>query len=331
MKAVITGGAGFIGSAIAKKLEQQSHDVTVIDDFSAGQDNLSSFQGTIIRESVCNAKAMELALQDANAVFHLGAMNALPECSSNAAKTMEVNVRGTAVLLDAARKVAGANFRFVFTSSSAVYEGSKKLPNNEDDPSHPFLAYAISKLQGELLCKSFHKSFGLPFSIIRPFNVYGEGQDFKRAHPPVVSAFIVPLLKGKRATIYGDGAQSRDFIHVDDVADLFITVAKEKQAAAQTFNAGTQTSTSINDLYASICRLLSIERDPVYAPAQGLFHAYPEIKKGTYPFRDEIIEKESLKKTCADMSKAKDLLDWKPKISLGEGIQRSIDYIKENI
>ncbi|MDP6293540.1 MAG: NAD-dependent epimerase/dehydratase family protein [Candidatus Woesearchaeota archaeon] len=332
MKCVVTGGAGFIGSAIAKRLEKDNHDVVIVDDFSAGYEtNLKGFSGEIIKASVVEADKVAPAIKDANLIFHLGAMNALPDCSNDMVATMEVNVKGTASLLDMARRTAAKDCRFVFTSSSAVYEGSDKLPNTESDQPNPHLAYAISKLQGEFLCRSFHKSFGLPYTIIRPFNVYGEGQDFRREQPPVMCALAIPLLQGKQATIYGDGTQARDFIHVEDMAELFVVAATHPKGAGQAFNGGVGKSVNINDIYKMICSELGTDKEPIYAPAQGLFDKYPALKEGNFVFRDEAVTHESLKTTQADTTKTKDLLGWEPKISMEEGVKRSVEYVKQNL
>lgn len=331
MKVVVTGGAGFIGSAIAKEMCKK-HDVFVVDDYSAGYDeNLNGFTGKIVKSSVLDREKLKDVFSGSDVVFHLAAVNSLPDCSNDVVNAMDVNIKGTALLLDLVRRFGSNNARFVFTSSSAVYEGTKVLPSKEDQELKPHLAYAVSKLQGELLCRSFYKCFGLPITIIRPFNVYGDGQDFRRAQPPVMCALTVPLLKGKQATIYGDGTQSRDFIHIEDMAGLFILASTHPKAVGESFNGGTSISTSINDMYKAICSELKISREPVYAPAQGLFDKYPELKSGNFKFRDDAVTHEAIKNSQADVSKAKSLLGWSPKVSFVDGIRRSIEYVKKNV
>ncbi|PYT59048.1 MAG: hypothetical protein DMG35_15705 [Acidobacteria bacterium] len=303
-RVLVTGAAGFVGSNLTKHLLDRGYSVIGIDDLSAGtQENVADrveFHRKDIRDPVIYP-----LFEGVDAVFHLAAKSCLTDCLDHPVEAASVNVLGTVNVLEAARK--GGVHKFIYADTSAEYEGIDSFPTKEDKI-RPIGVYAASKHGGAALCESYRALYGMNVTLLRYFNVYGPAQDWRRVVPPVMSAFIIRMLQGERPIIYGTGEKRRDFIYVDDVNDLHLLVLEDPRSNGKIFNAGTGTNYSINEVYALIEGILKTGLRPTYEP--------------DLPGEAQI--------TLADTSEAK-ALGWKPRISIREGLERSISYIGERV
>jgi len=301
---MVTGVAGFIGSNLAQTLIQAGHVVVGIDNLSAGtRENVPA--GVDLRQADIRSKEIYPLFQGRDAVFHLAAKNCLLDCLHNPVETADINVGGTANVLEAAR-LAGVR-KFVYADSSAEYEGVPDLPSRIEriDPQG---AYAVSKRGGALFCETYHRYFGLNVTILRYFNVYGPAQDFRRVIPPVMSAFILKMLKGDAPVIYGTGEKRRDFIYVDDVNRFHLLVLKDARTSGRTYNVGSGSNYSVNDIFRLIEDILQTGLKPIHqAPLPNDADA-----------------------TLADLADSL-TLGWKPEIAIREGLRLTVDYLKSKI
>jgi UDP-glucose 4-epimerase len=255
MRALVTGGAGFIGSHIVEELLQGGASVRVLDNFSSGKrENLAGFQGAleILEADLRDAEAIEAATRDVDLVFHLAAFISVPESMLDPETCFAINVAGTAALLEAARR-AGVR-KVVLSSSTAVYGNTDKFPTDEEAPLQPLSPYALSKQVNEQYAHLYSQTFHLPVTALRYFNVYGPRQRPDSAYAAAISIFTRRLVNGEPITIYGDGRQSRDFIFVKDVVRANLKAA-ESEAAGQAFNICTGRETTLLDLLEELSEL----------------------------------------------------------------------------
>jgi len=247
--ALVTGGAGFIGSHLVEHLLTQGWKVRVLDELSTGhRSNLSAVEGKIefIEGSITDGVTVERAAEGVEAVFHLAAKVFVPESFGKPEEYERVNVVGTAQILAAARN-SGVR-RVVFSSTCAVYGNTTALPITETAPSNPLSPYAQTKLAGEKLGREQAGTGGPGFSALRYFNVYGPRQDPRSAYSGVISRFADALAQGIPPTIYGDGKQTRDFIYMRDVARANLLAATQPDEPFAIYNVGTGKETTINEL-----------------------------------------------------------------------------------
>lgn len=302
MKILITGVAGFIGSNLAKDLLKSGHDVSGIDNLSAGtRENAPAG----VRLHVDDIRHPDIGkyFTGMEAVFHLAAKNCLVDCLQNPIETADINVRGTAAVLESARR-AGVR-KFIYADSSAEYEGVTEFPSTVDRIA-PLGPYAVSKRGGALFCESYRKTHGLNVTILRYFNVYGPAQDFRRVIPPVMSAFILKMLKSEPPVIYGTGEKRRDFIYVDDVNRFHQRALTDQRTDGQTYNVGSGVSHSVNDVFRMVEDVLKTGLKPV---------RQPELPNDT-------------DQTLADITRER-ALGWAPQVDIREGIARTIEYLKD--
>jgi nucleoside-diphosphate-sugar epimerase len=248
MRALVTGGAGFIGSHIVEGLLQEGASVRVLDNFSSGKrENLAAFQGDleILPGDLRDAEAIKAAVMDVDLVFHLAAFVSVPQSMLEPQACFAINVGGTVTLLEAARR-AGVR-KVVLSSSTAVYGNPDKFPTDEDTPLRPLSPYALSKQVNELYARLYTQTFNLPVTSLRYFNVYGPRQRPDSDYAAAISIFTRRLSDGQPITIYGDGKQSRDFIFVKDVVRANL-LAAGSDAAGEVFNICTGRETSLLDL-----------------------------------------------------------------------------------
>jgi UDP-glucose 4-epimerase len=300
---LVTGVAGFIGSNLARRLLDEGFDVRGIDNLSAGLiENVPGgvdFHCADIRSQVSTS-----LFAGVDTVFHLAAKNCLSECLVQPIETSDVNVTGTLRVLEACR--AHRVRKFVFASTSATYEGIDVFPSPVDRVA-PVGTYAVSKRSAEMFCATYRDLFEMRVTILRYFNVYGPGQDWRRAVPPVMSAFIIKLLKGERPVIYGNGEKRRDFIHVDDVNAFHLLAVKDSRTDGRTYNVGSGLNHSVNEIFREVAFLLNSNVEPLQI----------EELAG---------EADS---TLADITNER-ALGWEPRVDLRAGLKRMIQHILEN-
>lgn len=295
---LITGGAGFIGSNIANELIEEN-EVTIIDNLSTG--NIKNLKypehGNLnfIKEDICKADLDELT-QGIDYIFHLAAMASVPLSVENPIKCNEINLNSTVKLLESAVKHDVK--KIVFSSSSAVYGENKNMPLKETEPPMPTSPYAASKASCELYLKSFYESYGLNYTALRYFNVFGPKQDKNSQYAAVIPNFISALLEGHRAEIYGDGEQTRDFVYVRDVVRANIYACKSDYNGI--VNVASGEKLTINQLYDIIKDTLESDLEPEYLPERlgDIKHSLANVdnmekinlKISTQNFEDQLIE-----------------------------------------
>lgn len=309
---LVTGGAGFIGSNLVERLVVEGVSVTVIDNFSTGKrENIKSIKNKIklIEGDICDEKVLKKAihLKETRVIFHIAAIPSVPRSIKFPSETNRVNVEGTVKLLQSA--VNAKVKRVVFISSSSVYGDTPTLPKREDMPPNPLSPYAVSKLGGELYSKVFSLNFGIEVVCIRLFNVYGPRQDPNSQYAAVIPIFIKSLLSGSAPPIYGDGNQTRDFTFVHDTVEGLILAGLAKgNVAGEIINIAGGGRTSINSLAETLAQIIGITNKPAYlSPREGdILHSY------------------------ADITKARKLLGYTPKISLEEGLKATVYWYKRS-
>ncbi len=310
---LVTGGAGFIGSHLAAKLAE-ANEVVIFDIFTSGhKKNIEELQ------KKQNVKIMLIDVRDRDPlvkysaegfdyIFHLAAQTSVQMSIDDPIYTMDNNITGTLNVLQAAKELGGC--KVVFSSSAAIYGDAPKLPKLEKMQPVPKSPYAVTKIAGEQFCKVFHELYELPTVALRYFNVYGPNQDPKAEYAAVVPKFINRALEDEPAIIYGDGEQSRDFVYVDDVVDANIQAALSNKANGEVINIAAGKSTSVNQLAENISEIAETE----------------SIKPRLMPSRPG-----DIRHSYADISKAKELMDWEPKTELRDGLRQTFEYFQNQL
>ena len=273
MKVLVTGGAGFIGSHMVDWLVGHSHQAVVLDDFSTGSmDNVSSAiesgKCAVIRGSISDQSIVQTALIGCDSVVHLAAIAAVPDTIRDPVGSNAINLTATLNLLEACRQKQVQ--RYVFASSAAVYGDAAETPQREDMPVSPLSPYALQKQAAERYGQLYHQIYGLQTVGLRFFNVFGERQRPDSAYSGVISRFVDALDQGRQPTIFGDGLQSRDFVHVANVVEAIglVLTADASKVAGEKFNVGGGESVSLLDLLAELGKLKNIEVRPILQPAR---------------------------------------------------------------
>ncbi len=300
----VTGVAGFIGSNLADRLLAEGYRVVGIDNLAYGvREQIPD--GVEFRQVDIRDRGLAHHFEGVDVVFHLAAKNCIADCQIDPVETSDINVTGTVNVFEAARK-AGVE-KVVYAESSALYEGAQKLPTPEDDV-RPQSFYAVSKLAGMAFAEAFQRFSTLRMTALRYFCVYGPRQDYRRSIPPVMSAFIIKLLRGERPIIYGSGEKRRDFIYVDDVNDFHLQCIDDARTDGRVFNLGGGVSYSVNHIYDEIAQQLGVRVEPEHrADLPG-----------------------EAQENLADITAAQGL-GWRPRVGLTEGLERSIAYIRQEL
>jgi UDP-glucose 4-epimerase len=308
VRVVVTGGMGFIGSNLVLRLLDQGHDVRVFDDLSTGSEgNLEIIRGEyeFALGDLRDQEAVRRATSDVEVVYHLGALPSVARSTADPLKSHAVNATGTLNVLLAARE-QGVR-RVVYSSSSSIYGNTEVLPKHEDMPVNTMSPYATSKLAGEAYCRAFTATFGLETVSLRFFNVFGPRQDPASQYAAVIPAFISKLFAGSPPEIFGDGHQSRDFTHIDNVVDACVLAANaERAAAGEVMNIGCGDRTSLLDLVRMLQELVGSNVSPVFtAPRPG-----------------------DVRHSEADVSKARALLGYEPRVSIRDGLRSTVEWFQ---
>jgi UDP-glucose 4-epimerase len=307
---LITGGAGFIGSNLAHALVERKESVRILDDFSSGRPkNLEEIQDRveIVRGDLRDPDAVARAVRGVEVVFHQAALNSNPRSIKEPGPTNAVNVGGTVLLLEAARK-AGVR-RLVYASSSSVYgELSPVLPKTEELPLLPKAPYGVSKLAAELYCRVFAQVYGFETVSLRYFNVFGPRQHPDSEYAAVIPRFLRRMLAGQRPVIYGDGEQSRDFTPVANVVAANLCAAAATRGIGDAFNVACGQPSTLNQLVAWLNEELGTSLQPVYEP----------IRQG------------DIRHSYASILQAESMLGYRPRVDVRDGVRETVAWFREH-
>jgi nucleoside-diphosphate-sugar epimerase len=308
--ALVTGGAGFIGSHIASALGAAGARLRIIDDLSTGyRENLDEIKGDFdfVHASLADERSLNKALDDVELVFHEAAIPSVPRSVENPRQTHIASVDSTFSLLLAAREKKVR--RLVYAASSSAYGDQPTLPKTENMLPEPLSPYAVAKLVGEYYCQVFTRVYGLETVSLRYFNVFGPRQDPSSQYSGVISRFISALLGNETPVIYGDGEQSRDFTYIDNVVEANLKAAETTKGIGQVLNIANGERISLNQLLADL-KDLTGNKDVVAN--------YQEGRVG------------DVRHSLADITRARELLGFEPRIDLRTGLKLTIDWWKNS-
>ena len=307
--ALVTGGAGFIGSHLVEALISAGCRVAVLDNLSTGNfANLKHLDGkfSFFQDDIRNQKALYAAAEDCQVIFHLAAVVSVPQTIEDPIESAEINELGSLSVFETAMKKKVQ--RVVFSSSCAVYGDDPRLPKLEDMAPNPLSPYAVQKLAAEYYAQMFYDLHGLETAVLRYFNVYGPRQDPSSPYSGVISIFMSKALLNDPAVIYGDGNQSRDFIYVRDVVKANLLAATAKNASGQVMNIGSGRAVRINELWQAICALCGRSLGPRYASKRP----------------GDIFE------SLAGVETAKELLDFECEVSFEKGLESTFEWYRRS-
>lgn len=293
-----------MGSYITESLLASGAEVVILDNLSSnGRDSIPGAR--LVKGDIKDKALVREVVKDVDAIVHCAAQIFVARSVEDPAFDAENNVFGTLNLLDAARN---ANIkRFVYFSSAAVYGDTVRLPVDEDHPQNPMSPYGVSKLSGEKYALAFQKIYGLPATAIRPFNIYSPRQDPSNPYSGVISKFIDRASQGQPPVIFGDGTATRDFVSVHDVVDMVLLMLEKEAAVGKVFNCGTGRSTTVGQLAQTIVDL----------------YGKPELKAELRAERPG-----DIKFSYADITRAKELLRYRPKVMLEDGLREIVESKK---
>lgn len=319
MTILVTGGAGFIGSNLCEALLDRSHSVVCLDNFLTGKkENLENClyhpKFTLVEGDIRSLTDCQNAMRSCDAVVHLAALGSVPRSIHDPVTSNSINIDGFLNVLHTAKELN--IHRFVFAASSSTYGDSEELPKIEDRIGKPLSPYAVGKYVNELYAHVYHLNYGFSYIGLRYFNVFGKRQDPNGAYAAVIPKFIQQLLGGEAPVINGDGSNTRDFTHIENVVDATLKALynERKEAQNQIYNVAFGASTSLNEMVGYIKASISNRM-----PAKVL----PEVSYG--PFR-----KGDIPHSLASVDKIHEMLGYTPRISVQEGIQKTVDWVLES-
>ena len=301
MNFLITGGAGFLGSALSNRLSRQGHHVRVLDDLSTGDPDALDPEIHFTRGDINDRPKLWTLLQQIDCVYHLAARVSVPESVLFPRDYNEVNVGGTATLMEAVRDAKTK--RVVLTSSGAVYGNQETPLMTETMKPHPLSPYAVSKFAAEWYVRTIGALAGIETICLRIFNAYGPGQRIPPAHPPVIPNFIRQARQNGTLIFHGDGSQTRDYVFVDDVVNALVAAATVQGMDGQIINVGSGTETSVRELARQVVEITGGKPEEIYNPRVGA----------------------GVSRMCADIKKAKNALNYIPLIPLGMGLRLTLE------
>lgn len=307
---LVTGGAGFIGSHIVERVVSDGESVRVLDNFTTGKrENLAPFAGKfeLIEGDMRNPDDCRRACAGVEVVFHEGALPSVPKSVADPVATHDNNVNGTFNVLLAARDAKCK--RVVYAASSSAYGDQAESPKRETMRPEPLSPYALNKLVGEYYLRVFYECYGLETISLRYFNVFGPRQDPASQYAAAIPAFVTAILADKPPTVYGDGEQTRDFSHIDNVVHANMLAARAAKTAGQVINVACGESVSVNQTIRVINELLGKNVEPVYT----------DTRPG------------DVKHSLADVTLAKQVIGFEPILMFEDGLRRAIDWYRENL
>jgi UDP-glucose 4-epimerase len=304
MRILVTGGAGFIGSHIVDAYIEAGHTVTVVDDLSTGHRDQVHPQAHFYQADVTKADELAriVAAEQPDVVSHQAAQKSVRLSVEDPAADANINILGTLHLLELCRR-SGVQHVLFASTGGAIYGDADRIPTPEETPAWPISPYGIAKLTVEHYLYYYQHQYGLTYTALRYANVYGPRQD-PHGEAGVVAIFAERLLSGQTAVIYGDGSQTRDYVYVGDVAAANLRALQTRAAGA--YNVGTGVETTVNALYAALAEAMGVSRPPQYAPARP-------GEQG---------------RSALDARRAADTLDWRPRVSLADGLRRTVDHFR---
>jgi len=309
-KFLVTGGAGFIGSNICKRRVADGCFVRVVDNLLTGKrSNLAGIMDKIdfVEADMGDPEVARAVVKGIDVVLHEGALPSVPRSVDEPHLTHQHCIDATFTMLMAARDAHVK--RFVYAASSSAYGDTPTLPKVETMRPDPLSPYAVGKLVGEYYLSVFAKVYGLQTISLRYFNVFGPGQDPASQYAAAIPAFVTAILKNKPPTVYGDGEQSRDFTYIDNVVHANLLAARAKKTAGEVVNVACGEVVTVNAIIGEINRLLGKNVKPIYAP----------VRAG------------DVKHSLADITAARKLIGFEPIVLFQEGLERSIDWYRNNL
>lgn len=304
---LVTGGAGFIGSNLARAILARGRRVRVLDNFLTGfRENLQEILADIefVEGDIRDGAACRKACAGAEVVFHQAAVPSVPRSMEDPQTSFDVNVAGTHNMLMAARAAGAA--RFICAASSSAYGADPELPKRETMAVTPISPYAAAKAADELFAATFWRAFGLSTISLRYFNVFGPRQDPTNQYAGVIAAFASRMLRGRRPVIYGDGTQSRDFTYVENVVQANLLAAEAPEVHGEVVNVGCGEAVNLNDMVGAFNAVLGTSLAAIYEPPRP----------------------GDVKDSLADISAAARLLGYKPQVRFAEGLRQTIDWYR---
>lgn len=301
MNFLITGAAGFLGSALANRLARQGHQVRGLDDLSTGNPQALSPDVLFTRGDVNDRPKLWTLLQEVDCVYHLAARVLVAESVLYPREYNAVNVGGTVSLMEAMRDVGVR--RVVLVSSGAVYGDQQKQPLKESAPPDPHSPYAVSKLAAEYYVRTIGNLWDIETVSLRVFNAYGPGQNLPPSHPPVIPNFLRQAVRNGTLVLHGDGSQTRDYVFVDDVLNAMVSASTAPEVNRLMINVGSGTETSLRELSRLVMDITASDAEVIVNP-----HAEPGVSR-----------------MCADLGIAREKLGYQPRISLPEGLRLTLE------
>jgi UDP-glucose 4-epimerase len=300
MNFLITGAAGFLGSALANQLAHEGHQVRGLDDLSTGDPQALAPDVHFTRGDVNDRPKLWTLLQEVDCVYHLAARVSVPESILYPREYNAVNVGGTVSLMEAMRDVGVR--RVVLASSGAIYGDQKIQPLTEAQPPKPRSPYAVSKLAAEYYIRTIGALWGIETVCLRIFNAYGPGQHLPPSHPPVVPYFLRQALRGGTLVVHSDGQQTRDYVYVDDVTAAMVAAATAPGLNGLVINVGSKTETSVRDLVRLVLEITGSKANVIYnSQTEG-----------------------GVSRMCTDLNLAAEKLNYKPAVPLEEGLRLTL-------
>jgi nucleoside-diphosphate-sugar epimerase len=305
-KVLVTGGAGFIGSSLARALLERGDDVRILDNFSTGdRANLDGLDVEIVEGELRSYERVHNAVRTTEVVYHLGALGSVPRSVQDPLTSSAVNVEGTLNVLLAARD-EGVR-RVVFSSSTSVYGSTRQLPTREDSPPDPISPYGVAKLAAERYCISFSRVYeSFESVVLRYFNVFGPRQSPFSQYAAVVPRFVTAIDAGRPVEIHGDGEQSRDFTYVGNVIDATVRAGDAAGASGEIFNVAAGSPASVNLIADTIGEILGKPVERRHLPSRA----------------------GDIRNSWADLSKAERVLGYVPRVALAEGLRATVDFLR---
>ena len=282
--------------------------------------------GNFINKSITDPSLGNCLEGNFDCLIHLAAVTALPDCQINTFDAFDINVSGTASLLELARKKDIS--KVIFASTSAVYENNTEDIFTENLALNPTLNYSLSKYMAEKLCNSYRNIYNMEIAILRFFNVFGPRQDINRKNPPLLNYLVREVVNKRRPILHSDGSQSRDYVYVDDVINFIELCLNQK--VNDTYNVCTGKLVSVKEIENYVSKAFGYDINPIYRDASMLWNTYPQLFEGHFPLKKSIVTKETNKFSLGSNQKAKKDLNWEPNYQIEELFIDVINQIRAN-